>query len=48
MVSIDDEKLIFYHKDGIIKKVKIPEYGSVNFVIQNGLIVLVEKTEKIK
>ena len=42
-----EEGYLFYLKDGIIKNVKIPIYGKLTLVYQDGKLRYIEKAETI-
>ena len=43
-----EEGYLFYLKNGIIESVKVPEYGKVTLVYQDGKLCYLEKAETIK
>lgn len=43
-----EEGYLFYLKNGIIESVRVPEYGKVTLVYQDGKLCYLEKAETIK
>lgn len=39
---------IYFMNRGIIKSVKIPEYGELNLKVSNGVVTLIETKEQTK
>ena len=48
LIAKMEEGYLFYFKNGIIESVRVPEYGKVTLVYQDGKMSYLEKAETIK